>query len=110
LILSFFVRWRLVPPGAVSAATKYLDDGKQVVGELLFSSRIFSEVHLDPSIKLSACPLEELKGEATQSVALGNHDLAHMSLEDTREELLKTWPLEVDPAADVGDDLVLRIG
>lgn len=50
--------------------------------------------------------LEQLKGETTESVSEGNHNLSDSALEDELQKGLQSLSVEVEAGADVGEDSV----
>lgn len=50
--------------------------------------------------------LEQVKGETTESVSVGNHNLVDSSLEDAFQKGLQSSALEVEARPDVAEDAV----
>jgi hypothetical protein len=85
-----------VLPLAVRLAAEDLDDGHEVLGELvLVASHLVVENQEFDSVLLKD-PGKEFEGEAAESVLVGNHDLLEMSLECEFQNGLKPLAFEVD--------------
>ena len=55
---------------------------------------------------LSEDPLNEVKGESTQSVSVGHHNLAYAASLCFTQKGTQPFPFKVDTGSDVGDDSV----
>lgn len=85
-----------------------MHDRQQVLRELALGRLllVIENHELDP-LPLEE-PLDELESEAAEAVAVGNGNRAYSSLQRSFQNGFKPLALEVEPAADVRDDLCAR--
>jgi hypothetical protein len=57
----------------------------------------------DPGVEFSQQPLDEFEPEATESVAIGNHNRLDSSLHTEFQKGTQTGSLEVEPGTDVDE-------
>jgi hypothetical protein len=88
---------------AVMSSGENVNNGHEVFSELglfwLFSIIFAVNNEFDPNS--SEQEFEEVKGDPTKSVSVGNHNASNISVETTLDKLLKSWPLKVDATANV---------
>jgi len=87
-------------------------DGEEVVGELtgVVSGSVCRTVNHEFSPSALKDGLHEVDSEAAQSVSVHDHNLLDQVAEHGVQKGNKALPLEVDAAANVGDELVVRVG
>jgi hypothetical protein len=66
----------------VVATREDVDDGHEILGQLLFCGTYVVILDHECSLVLSTDPLDELEGESTESVLVGNHNLFDISSHD----------------------------
>jgi len=96
---------------AVMARHKGRRDGDEVLGELgravgVVENVVRVLVHHEPRASLAEQVLHELNAEAAEAVPVGDHNLLDQAAVDAVQNGEKALALEVEAAADVGDELV----
>ena len=71
-----------VPSHAVVSTREDVDDGHEVFGKLLLCGTYVVILDHECRVVLSTNPFEELKGESTESVLVGNHNFFDISSHD----------------------------
>ena len=85
-----------------------MDNGQQVVSELLLGGLICRVENHEFRTVFDEQPLDELEGESAQAVPAGHDNLSDQACLCSFQNGEQPGPLEVDPRADVADDLVVR--
>jgi hypothetical protein len=89
-----------------------IDDGQEIVGEL--GIVVFDCVRLVVNHEAHAMALEDgleqIKGESTKAVAVGNHNFVDSVLEDEVQKRLQAFAFEVEARSDVRDETVAGVG
>ena len=73
---------RGVPSHAVVPTREDVDDGHEVFGKLLLRGTYFLILDHECRVVLSTNPFEELKGEAAESILVGNYNPLDISSHD----------------------------
>ena len=85
-----------------------MHDRQQVLGELVLGRlMLVVENHELDALPLEE-PLDELESESAESVGVGNGNRAYSPLQRSFQNGFKPPAFEVEPAADVSDDLCAR--
>lgn len=91
---------------------EHTDDCQQVIGEvagrIVFGLVSLAKNH-EPRASLAKEPLQELDGEARESVTVGNHNFCDIARVDAVQKGNKSSSLPVDPAGNVGEELCARV-
>jgi len=83
------------------------EDGEQVLGKLVGGGeRNMIENHDAATVRLDQ-PLDEIKAEPRQLVSVGDHNVADFAAQDAFQYGTQSLALEVESAADVGNDGVI---
>ena len=92
------------------------NDREKVVGEFLLCATIFvffdnQEPAIAPFADVPFADVleEEIKGETSKSVSVGDHNLADNAAKDGVQKGSQALALEVDTGSDVGDDAVFWV-
>lgn len=98
-----------IPPLAVATAAEDLDDGEEVVGELLLCGQVCGVEDEQADAALLEDVFQQLEGKAAQAVPGGHHDFSESSLVCGVQKGEQPLALPVDARADVGDELVVWV-
>jgi hypothetical protein len=79
-----------------------MDDRKDIIGKFLFGGTVSGVVEDDETcVVLLKDKSQEVKGETTQSVSMGNNKLFEMSRHRSFQKGLKTLPFPIDSRSNV---------
>lgn len=95
--------------GAVKARAKDRDDGEDVVRKLALWGVSVVCFHDDFCAMLLEKPLEQIVCKAVQAVSVGNAHDSYTSRKRELQKRLEAFPPEVDAAADICEDLMVRV-
>lgn len=97
---------------AVVAGDEDVDDGQQILGELLFAAgwvrRLCGLQDHEPCVAMSKEELDELDAVAAEAVAVCDGNLLDMAGEHAFQKGCKAFALVVEARADVTDDFLFR--
>jgi hypothetical protein len=83
-----------------------MHDRQEILGELLLRrGALVTENHELDALSLED-PADEFKTKSAESVAMGNAHFLYVSTKRSFQNGAKAFPLEVEPRADIGNDLV----
>lgn len=98
---------------AVVTGDEEIDDREEILGELVpvgTCTAVCAVVNHETHSMALEDGLEKVEGKAAEPVSVGNHNLVDSSLEDEFQKRLQAPSLEVEPRANVGEDLVPWVG
>ena len=94
---------------AVMFCNKNINNRQKVICKLIaVQFMVTMNYNLDPSFCKN--PLHKFEDKSTQSVLVGNHNLAEFSLVSVFQKGYKVWPLPVEAGSNVEKDFCIWVG